>query len=82
MSIAVLLASGNVAEVSHSTGASSISSLGLGGPVISSLFGMEATATLGILPLLLVEVGSSGVSTDAMSMHVLLTSRRSTSLQT
>ena len=82
MSIAVLLTSGHVAKVSHSAGASCVSSLGLSGPVISSLFGMEAAATLSILPLLLVEVGSSSVSTDAMGMHVLLTSRWSTSLQT
>ena len=79
MSIAVLLTSGHVAKVSHSAGAGCVSSLGLSGPVISSLFGMEATATLSILPLLLVEVGSSSVSTDAMGMHVLLTSRWSTS---
>ena len=82
MSIAVLLPSGYVAKRPHSTSASSVSSLGLGGPVISSLFGVEAAATLSILPLLLVEVGSSSVSTDAMGMHVLLTSRWSTSLET
>ena len=81
MSIAVLLTSGHVAKIPHSTGASGVSSLGLGRPVISSLLGVEAAATLSILPLLLVEVGSSSVSTDAMGMHVLLTSRRSTSLQ-
>ena len=82
MSIAVLLASVHVAKGSHSSGAGSVSSLGLGRPVISSLLGVEATAALSVLPLLLVEVGSSSVSTDAMGMHVLLTSRRSTSLQT
>ena len=79
MSIAVLLTSGHVAKVSHSAGASCVSSHGLSRPAISSLFGMEAAATLSILPLLLVEVGSSCVSTDAMGMHVLLTSRWSTS---
>ena len=56
MSIAVLLPSGHVAKIPHSTSASGVSSLGLGGPVISSLFGVEAAATLSILPLLLVEV--------------------------
>ena len=56
MSIAVLLTSGRVAKRSHSAGASSVSSLGLGRPVISSLLGVEATATLSVLPLLLVEV--------------------------
>ena len=82
MSIAVLLTSGSVSKVSHSAAAGRVSSQGLSGPVISSLFGMEATATLSILPLLLVEVGSSSVSTDAMGMYVLLTSRWSTSLET
>ena len=80
MSVAVLLTSGNMAKMSHSAGASGVSSHGLDRPVISSLFGMEATATLSILPLLLVEVGSSCVSTDAMGMYVLFTSRWSTSL--
>ena len=80
MSVAVLLASGNVAEVSHSTSASSVSSLGLGGPIVSSLLGVEAATRLGVLSLLLVEVRSSGESTDAMRVHMLLTSRRSTSL--
>ena len=66
MSIAVLLTSRDVAKISHSTGASGVSSLGLGGPVISSLLGVEASATLSVLSLLLMEVGSSGESTDAM----------------
>ena len=56
VSIAILLTSGHVAKTSHSTGASGVSSLGLGRPVISSLLGVEATAALGVLPLLLVEV--------------------------
>ena len=79
MSIAVLLLCGRMTKMSHSAGASRVSSHSLGGPAISSLLGMEATATLSILPLLLVEVGSSRVSTNAMGMHVLLTSRWSTS---
>lgn len=56
MSIAVLLTSGHVAKASHSACASCVSSLGLGRPVISSLLGVEAAATLSILPILLVEV--------------------------
>ena len=82
VSIAILLTSVHVAKGSHSTGASSVSSLGFGWPVISSLLGVEATTTLSVLSLLLVEVWSSGKSTDAMGMHVLLTSRWCSSLQT
>lgn len=81
VSIAILLTSVHVAKGSHSTGASSISSLGFGWPVISSLLGVEATTTLSVLSLLLVEVRSSCKSTDAMGMHVLLTSRGCSSLQ-
>ena len=80
MSVAVLLTSGHMTEVSHSASARRVSSLSLGRPVISSLLGVEPTARLGVLSLLLVEVRSSGESTDAMRVHMLLTSRRSTSL--
>lgn len=80
VSVAILLLSDSVAQVSHSASASGVSSLGLHGPVISSLLGVEAATRLGILSLLLVEVGSSGESTDAMGVHVLLTSCWSSSL--
>lgn len=82
VSVAILLLSGSVTEVSQSAGASGVSSLGLHGPVISSLLGVESAAALCVLSLLLVEVGPSGESTDAMGVHVLLTSCWSSSLQT
>lgn len=82
VSVAILLLSDSVAQVSHSASASGVSSLGLHGPVISSLLGVEAATILRVLSLLLVEVGSSGESTDAMGVHVLLTSCWSSSLQT
>ena len=56
MSVAVLLESVHMAKSPHSAGASAVSSLGLGGPVISSLFGVEAAAALSVLPLLLMKV--------------------------
>ena len=82
VSVAILFLSGDVTEVSHSAGASGVSSLGLDRPVISSLLGVEAATRLGVLSLLLVEVGSSGESTDAVRVHVLLTSCWSSSLVT
>ena len=77
--VAILLSSGNVSNVSASSSSSVISSLSLGGPVISSLLGVESTATLGILSILLVEIRSSSVSTHTMGVSVLLTSRWGTS---
>ena len=56
VSVAVLLESVHVAKSPHSAGASAVSSLGLGGPVISSLLGVEAATALGVLPLLLMKV--------------------------
>ena len=75
----VLLTSGDGLKVSATTSSGGVSPLGLGGPVISSLLGVETTTRLGVLSLLLVEVGSSSESGNAMGMSVLLTSRRSTS---
>lgn len=65
-------------NVSAAAGASGVSSLGLGGPVVSSLLGMEATAGLSVLSILLVEVRPTGEPTDHMRVRMLLTSRRST----
>ena len=60
----VLLSSLDFLEVSSSAGSGLVSSDGLDGPVVSSSLGMGATSGLGILLVLLVEVGSSGESTD------------------
>ena len=56
MSVPVLFESMNVSESSHSSSSGTVSSLGFGGPVISSLFGVEAAAALSVLPLLLMKV--------------------------
>lgn len=78
-SVSVLLLSLNVSEGSHSTGAGSVSSDVLDGPVVSSLLGVETTAGLGILSLLEMEVGSSRVSGDGVRMAILFTVGWSTS---
>lgn len=77
--VAVLLLPGDVADVSAAAGALSVSSLGLGAPVISSLLGVDTASGLGVSSLLLVEIGSSGEPGNHMGVRVLLTSRRSTS---
>ena len=78
-SITVLLSSGNVPDVSATTSALGVSSLGLGAPVISSLLSMESATGLGVLSLLLVEVRPTSEPTDHMRVRMLLTSRRGTS---
>lgn len=71
-SVAVLLLSVHVSEMSASAGSSSVSSDVLHRPVVSSLLGVEASTGLGILSLLEMEVGSSRVSGDGMRMIILL----------
>ena len=78
-SVAVLLLSLNVLDVSASTSAGSRPSDGLDGPGVSSLLGVETTAGGGVLSLLEVEVGLSRVSGDGVRMAVLLTVGWSTS---
>jgi len=65
--------------MSHSSSSFGVSSLGFGGPVISSLLGVETTTSYGILSLLLMEVRSSTKSTDTMRVSMFLTSGWSTS---
>ena len=71
-SVSVLLLSGDVLDGSASTGSGSGSSDLLGGPIVSSLLGVETTAGLGILSLLEMEVGSTSVSGDGVRMAILL----------
>ena len=58
-------------EISHSSGSGSLSSDGLGGPVVSSSLGVFTTSGLSVLLVLLVEVGSSRESADHMGVSSL-----------
>jgi hypothetical protein len=67
-----------VLNVSASAGTLSVSSLGLDGPIVSSLLSVETTTGLSVLSVLLMEVRPTGEPTDHMRVRMLLTSRRST----
>ena len=71
-SVSVLLLSVDVSEGSASASSGSVSSDVLHRPVVSSLLGVEAATSLGILSLLEMEVRSSRVSGDGMRMAILL----------
>lgn len=77
-SVAVLLLSGDILNVSASASAGRVSSQSLGRPIVSSLLSMEAATGLSVLSVLLMEVRPTGEPTDHMRVRMLLTSRRST----
>ena len=71
-SVTILLLSGNVLDVSASSSSFLGSSDGFKRPVISSLLGMNTSAGNSVSLLLLMEVRSSGESTNVVRMIVLL----------
>ena len=78
-SVTILFLSSDGSEMSHSACTGSVSSDVLSRPHISSFLVVETTAGLGILSVLLMEVGSSTESTDTMRVCMLLTCRWSSS---